>query len=300
MIQNSKRGRHVPRVCPGQQRGAFRLDHGGDVSRPGGRTSCDPAGDSLTPGCRKVIAAGNKVVDGVRLERFTRLHWPAMQNQLQRGFRPHPVPGPDRSAIAGKKAEIDLGKPDLAGRVVDGDDPVEGQRQFEPAPDADPVDQDDAGAVQPLDCGETCQHIGDMGLDFGGACEQGKFIDVRTEYEAARLCRGKDEPGRRARHNLVDCLDQLGHHFLREHIDRAALGVHRQAGNSGIIKAQLEMGVIGQIRLPGVSRKIPGPADRPTSYLPRPLRQGVSPPGRRIRQSHEFGNLPPVFQPHHP
>ena len=104
----------------------------------GGRTSCDPAGDSLTPGCRKVIAAGNKVVDGVRLERFTRLHWPAMQNKLQRGFRSHPFPGAHRPAITGKKTEIDLGKAELAGRIVNGNDGVECQRKFKTATDADP------------------------------------------------------------------------------------------------------------------------------------------------------------------
>ena len=130
MIQNAKGSRHVARARPCYQRGTLVGDGGGQTGCGRRRAARNLSGHGLTRGIGKRVAAIDQMVDDVRLEGIARFQETAVKNKLHRCFRSHPFPGAHRPAITGKKTEIDLGKAELAGRIVNGNDGVECQRKF--------------------------------------------------------------------------------------------------------------------------------------------------------------------------
>ena len=142
MIQNTKWGRHIAWTGPCHKRGTLVGDHSRHIGGSRRGAALDLSGDSVSRGIRKRIATGDKMVDDICVERLPRFQEAAIQNELHGSLGPHAFQGADRPAITGKKPETDLGETELAGRVVDRNDAVESQCEFEAAADTDPVNQD--------------------------------------------------------------------------------------------------------------------------------------------------------------
>ena len=142
MIQNTKGSRHIAWISPCQKRGSLVGNHSRHIGGFRCRTMLDLSGDSISRGIRKRIATGDKMVNNICVERLPRFQEAAVQNELHGSLGPHAFQGADRPAITGKKPETDLGETELAGRVVDRNNVVESQCEFEAAADTDPVNQD--------------------------------------------------------------------------------------------------------------------------------------------------------------
>ena len=118
-----------------------------------------------------------------------------MKNKVEGARHAKAGEGARRAAIAREKAQIDLGESDLAGGVVDADDPVKGKGKLEPAAKADAVDKHNARARHVLDFLETGQHGGDVRVYLLACVETVELVDVGAENETALLSRAQDKTG---------------------------------------------------------------------------------------------------------
>ena len=194
MFQNGKRCRHVSRACPCQQCHALTINDSCHISHFRGWTAVDLSGNGVTGGTGKRIAAGNKMIHRIGLKCLAHLHRPSVQHKLQRCLGSHPFPGPDRATIARQQAQIDFGKSDLTGGVINGDDPVKRKSQFKPTADTDPVDQYDARAIERFNGGKAGQNLCNMRLDIRRRPEKREFINIGTKDKPRGLADEKTNP----------------------------------------------------------------------------------------------------------
>ena len=250
MIKNGKGSRQVAGACPGQQRGALRFDHGGKIICRRRCRAGDCPGDGRAGRIRQFPAFRDKMVDRTRRQRGACLQRTSMKHKLQGRLGAHPLAGAGRPPITRKKAQIDLRKTDLTHIVVNSDDAVEGQRQFQPTTDADAVDQDHRRAGKILDFAETVENLADMRLNGLSRLKAGELVDIGPEDEAARLARPEDKSLRWCRRQAIDNRKQFGHHGMRQHIRRPPLNVDRQPGDTVLVDHQLEMLIGCHVGLP--------------------------------------------------
>ena len=189
MIKNGKRCRHVSWACLGQQCRALTINDSCHISQFRGWTAIDLTGNGITGGTGKLVTVGNEMIHGIGLKGLTSFHRASMQHKLQRCLGSHPLPGPDRTTIARQQAQIDFGKSNLAGGIINGDDPVKRKSQFKPTADTDPVDQYDARAIERFNGGKAGQNLCNMRLDIRRRPEKREFINIGTKDKPAGLGR---------------------------------------------------------------------------------------------------------------
>ena len=150
------------------------------------------------------------------------------------------------AAEAGMQAEHHFGKAEA--RVVDRNPRLAGERDFEPAAEAEAVDHGDGRNLQAFEAVDHRMRAADRGLDGARIGRAAEFVDVGAGDEAGGLRRADDEPGRplalqRGQHG-IEFLDHVG----RQRVGAGVFAIEQQPGDAVGVARQLEM-PIGTVRI---------------------------------------------------